>query len=252
MKDIHEVLRRKQARYAQLAKQIEMLQQAAEKLREVAPLLTETDDDDSAILAEVDDDIVQPSAMAAKAASTSSNNQAAPAKPVRAPTALLKRERRSAFRVPVQVPVEVRVQNGANMEGILLDLSEDGMDVLTAQPLYPSAPISAHFVLPNTETEVEPRGEVAWANPNGQSGVRFVDLPEKLRASLKTWVTANSPQLPPEDPEPVSDCKLTDLSLGGCYVETDSPFPERAGIVLCLKAGDIEVKVDGTLRVMHP
>ena len=29
MKDIHEVLRRKQARYAELAKQIEMLQQAA-------------------------------------------------------------------------------------------------------------------------------------------------------------------------------------------------------------------------------
>jgi hypothetical protein len=85
MKDIHEVLRRKQARYAQLAKQIEMLQQAAEKLREVAPLLTENDDDDSAILAEVDDDIVQPSAMAAKAASATANNQAAPAKPVRAP-----------------------------------------------------------------------------------------------------------------------------------------------------------------------
>jgi hypothetical protein len=85
MKDIHEVLRRKQARYAQLAKQIEMLQQAAEKLREVAPLLTENDDDDSAILAEVDDDIVQPSAMTAKAASATANNQAVPAKPVRAP-----------------------------------------------------------------------------------------------------------------------------------------------------------------------
>ena len=85
MKDIHEVLRRKQARYAQLAKQIEMLQQAAEKLREVAPLLTENDEDDSAILAEVDDDVVQPSATAAKAAAASSTSQGAPAKPVRAP-----------------------------------------------------------------------------------------------------------------------------------------------------------------------
>jgi hypothetical protein len=43
MKDIHEVLRQKQAKYAQLGKQIEMLQQAAEKLREVAPLLAEND-----------------------------------------------------------------------------------------------------------------------------------------------------------------------------------------------------------------
>jgi hypothetical protein len=64
MKDIHEVLRRKQAKYAQLGKQIEMLQQAAEKLREVAPLLADSEEDDAAILAEVDD---QPQAKAASA-----------------------------------------------------------------------------------------------------------------------------------------------------------------------------------------
>jgi len=64
MKDIHEVLRRKQAKYAQLSKQIEMLQQAAEKLREVAPLLAENADDDSAVLSEMDE---QPEAKAAAA-----------------------------------------------------------------------------------------------------------------------------------------------------------------------------------------
>ena len=35
--------------------------------------------------------------------------------------------------------------------------------------------------------------------------------------------------------ETVPHCKLTDLSLGGCYVETDAPFPERALVDLCLK-----------------
>ncbi len=78
MKDIHEVLRRKQAKYAQLGKQIEMLQQAAEKLREVAPLLADNDEDDSAILADVD----EPIANAAKAAASPAQNQSAPAKPV--------------------------------------------------------------------------------------------------------------------------------------------------------------------------
>jgi len=67
MKDIHEVLRQKQAKYAQLGKQIEMLQQAAEKLREVAPLLAENDDDDSAILMEVDEASPDAEAAAAKA-----------------------------------------------------------------------------------------------------------------------------------------------------------------------------------------
>jgi len=65
MKDIHEVLRQKQTKYAQLGKQIEMLQQAAEKLREVAPLLAENDDEDNAVLMEVDE---ASDAMAAKAA----------------------------------------------------------------------------------------------------------------------------------------------------------------------------------------
>ena len=78
MKDIHEVLRQKQAKYAQLGKQIEMLQQAAEKLREVAPLLAENDDEDNAVLAEVDDASGQTDSMAAKAGASS--GASAPAK----------------------------------------------------------------------------------------------------------------------------------------------------------------------------
>jgi indole-3-glycerol phosphate synthase len=84
MKDIHEVLRQKQAKYAQLGKQIEMLQQAAEKLREVAPLLAESDDEDNAVLAEVDDVSGSADAMAAKASasgSASSSKSARPAAP---------------------------------------------------------------------------------------------------------------------------------------------------------------------------
>ena len=46
MKDIHEVLLRKQTKYAQLGKQIELLQQAVEKLREVAPLLADNEEEE--------------------------------------------------------------------------------------------------------------------------------------------------------------------------------------------------------------
>jgi hypothetical protein len=77
MKDIHEVLRRKQAKYAQLGKQIEMLQQAAEKLREVAPLLAENEDDDAAILTEMDE--APPVARAAAAPQSSPSTPAKPA-----------------------------------------------------------------------------------------------------------------------------------------------------------------------------
>jgi hypothetical protein len=81
MKDIHEVLRRKQAKYAQLSKQIESLQQAAEKLREVAPLLAENEDEESSVLADTE----EVGNSAAAGAGSVSASAAAPAKPARAP-----------------------------------------------------------------------------------------------------------------------------------------------------------------------
>lgn len=74
MKDIHEVLRHKQAKYAQLGKQIEALQQAAEKLREVAPLLAESDEE-SSVLVEGDDQ----GSLAAKAGASQASAAAKPA-----------------------------------------------------------------------------------------------------------------------------------------------------------------------------
>jgi len=170
---------------------------------------------------------------------------------LRAAIVLLKRERRSSFRVPVQVPVQIKVENDPETEGILLDLSEDGLDLLAAQPVRAAAAIGVKFALPDG-AEIEARGEVAWANPNGQAGVHFLDLPEALRTTLQNWVAANAPEPPPPDPDPVTQCKLTDLSVGGCYVETESPFPERAGITLTLRAEGMEVQADGGVRVVHP
>ena len=40
--------------------------------------------------------------------------------------------------------------------------------------------------------------------------------------------------------------------MGGCYIETDSPFPENSGITLCLRADKVEVEVEGKVRVAHP
>ena len=81
MKDIHEVLRTKQAKYTQLGKQIEMLQQAAEKLREVAPLLAESEEDDAAVLAEVEEPGSNAKAASASAGGSSTSTKPRPAAP---------------------------------------------------------------------------------------------------------------------------------------------------------------------------
>ena len=171
---------------------------------------------------------------------------------LKAVTALLKRERRRSFRVPVQTAVVLTVSEGQNIEGIMLDLSATGMDVLSAQPLASASHIKFRFTLPDGSADIEAHGEVAWASENGQTGVRFLDIPEKIQEALQNWLLANSPETQPTEADPVSRCKLSDLSLGGCYVETESPFPEGAAVDLCLQAAEMEIHAEGLVRVMHP
>jgi CheY-like chemotaxis protein len=172
---------------------------------------------------------------------------------LRAAASLIRSERRSSFRVPVQVPVML-TSNGdeTSVPGILLDLSEDGMDVLASQPLYCSAVVNARFILPDLLSDLQLPGEVVWANPNGESGIRFAEIPEDMRGTLRTWLAAHARQTPPQEPAPRPDCKVTDLSIGGCYVETISPFPERTHLLMQLRAEGNELETQGLVRVMHP
>src|ERR1700678_930777 len=103
---------------------------------------------------------------------------------LQAAVALLKRERRRAFRVPVQAPVEITLPDTRKAEGILLDLSETGMDVLTAESQAPGSLLNFRFELPDGSLVVQAHGQVAWANPNGQTGVHFLDLDESTKAQL--------------------------------------------------------------------
>jgi CheY-like chemotaxis protein len=170
---------------------------------------------------------------------------------LRAAAALLSRERRRAVRIPVQAPVEITLPDTRKLDGILLDLSETGMDVLTAEPQVPGSLLAVHFKLPDGALEVEAHGQVAWANPNGQTGVHFLDLAETTTTAMKTWMQSAASGSAGAD-ETVPHCKLTDLSLGGCYVQTDAPFPERALVDLCLRAEEHEVHTEGMVRVAHP
>jgi len=171
---------------------------------------------------------------------------------LRAAAALLSRERRRAYRVPVQAAVEIALPDTRKIDGILLDLSETGMDVLTAEPQMPGALLGYKFQLPDASVEIEGQGQVAWANPNGQTGVHFLDIPEESWSKMKVWLKAAAVAAGADPDEAVPHCKLTDLSLGGCYVQTDAPFPEKALVDLCLKTNEMEVHTEGMVRVAHP
>ena len=171
---------------------------------------------------------------------------------LRAATALLKRERRQSFRVAVQAAVSIRVDESNTVEGILLDLSAGGMDVLAAKPLPSAAMVRVSFELPDGGAGIEGDAAVAWSTANGQTGLRFLDMDGKMREEMGEWLTARAHEALPEEPDAASQCKLTDLSLGGCYVQTESPFPQSSAVDLCLRAAGMEIHTDGLVRVMHP
>jgi CheY-like chemotaxis protein len=171
---------------------------------------------------------------------------------LRAAAALLTRERRRAFRVPVQAAVEITLPDTRKVDGILLDLSETGMDVLTAEAQAVGSLLAFHFQLPDGAVKVDAHGQVVWANPNGQTGVHFIDVAEPVREKLQQWLKAAAAGTSASEDETVPHCKLTDLSLGGCYVQTDAPFPESALVDLCVKANELEVHTEGMVRVAHP
>ena len=169
----------------------------------------------------------------------------------RAARALMKRERRRNTRVSIQIPVIVsNPETGFRQTTKTTDLSEGGLAVQFARQQKDPGPWLVSFTLPGSKQNIEVGGQVAWQNPSGQIGIRFATMPVDLAHDLRVWLNQNSPESEKDDP-PVG-CKLTDLSLGGCYLEIASPFPPRTRIVLSMKAGKHELRVEGVIRVMHP
>ena len=169
----------------------------------------------------------------------------------RAARALMKRERRRNARVAVELNVALRnAMTGFQQTVATTDLSEGGMAVQFGKKHKDPGPWQVQFTLPGSEKRIEVAAETAWHNPGGQVGIRFVDLQLDAAHDLRYWLNQHSPEGEKDDP-PVR-CKLTDLSLGGCYLEIASPFPPRTRIVLSMKAAGLELRVEGVVRVMHP
>jgi|SRR5580704_2345208 CheY-like chemotaxis protein len=169
----------------------------------------------------------------------------------RAARALMKRERRRNTRIPIQIPVTlVAADDSGQQSTVSTDLSEGGMALQQFRRPKNATRVRVQFTLPGSESKIECAGEFAWENAGRQSGVRFVDLPSAAKELLNAWLKQHSPEMEIDDP-PVG-CKLTDLSLGGCYLEMASPFPVRTKLVLSMKVAQLEVEAEGMVRVMHP
>ena len=169
----------------------------------------------------------------------------------RAARALMKRERRRNSRISVQIPMTIKnPESGACLKVTTSDLSEGGMAVHVPRGKRPTGRWQVGFTLPGTEIALALMAEFAWEGTAAQAGLRFVDVAPESAQRLRDWLKQNSPGAEQDDP-PVRS-QLTDLTLGGCYLEISSPFPVSSRVTLSMRAAGVEVRAEGVVRVMHP
>ncbi len=166
----------------------------------------------------------------------------------RAVRALMNRERRLQLRVAVQVPVTC---NGSDRyKARTVDLCEGGMAIQYDGTLAKETFVRFSLELPGLPQKLDLYGELAWEDSGNQAGVRFTNLREEQRTILRQWLNCQLPE--PEQDDPPVNCSLTDLSQGGCYLKTESPFPKGTRVALSMKTNDLEIRAGGMVRVAHP
>jgi hypothetical protein len=168
----------------------------------------------------------------------------------RAARALMKKERRRNSRVSVHIPIEMTSrESDAHFKVNTTDLGEGGLAVSLPRRSKTGGLWKLVFTLPGTTKALEVNAEFAWEGTGKQVGLRFQDPSPEVAGQLREWLGRNSPDVEKDDP-PVR-CQLTDLSLGGCYLEISSPFPVSTRVTLSMRAGGAELRTEGVVRIMH-
>jgi len=166
----------------------------------------------------------------------------------RAVRALMRRERRMQMRVPVQVPVSCF--GSASYKAKTIDICEGGMAIQFSGKVAKESPLRFSLELPGLNRVLEIYGELAWEGNGEQAGVRFKDATDDQRGLLRKWLSKQLPE--PEENDPPTNCRVTDLSVGGCYLTTNSPFPRGTRVNLSIKTAGVEARAKGFVLVAHP
>ena len=165
----------------------------------------------------------------------------------RAVRALMRRERRVQLRVPVQVPVEC--QGARRYKAKTIDLCEGGMAIQFTTHVTNESLLHFSLELPGMGKKLEVVGQLAWEGSDDHVGVRFKNISDEQRGALRRWLESQIPEAERDEP---LNCRLTDLTLGGCYLTTNSPFPRGTRVILSIKTSELHLHATGVVLVTHP
>src|SRR5207244_2014891 len=152
---------------------------------------------------------------------------------LRAARGMMRREKRGKLRIRLHAQATIAYANAENVPATLLDLSEDGLAIQSERRLPLRCKVYFQFSLPGQKSVVRLSGEVVWQDTSGRVGIRFAD------------VFRQGSTVP-------NRCVLSDISAGGCYVETTEPFPVGAAVEIIVRTLAMKLRVQGIVQVAHP
>lgn len=209
---------------------------------------------------------------------------------LRTARSLMRRERRRHERVALHTPASMDYATTQNASTTLLDLSEEGVSIQCERKMPPRCKAYFQFNLPGQMSAVRLSGEVMWQDSSGRVGLRFVDVPHASRRVLKEWLSANVSREADAGATPRANqpsglgllsasaadrrergrhacrlsadvyrvgsnvpyrCSLSDISNGGCYVETTEPFPAMTSVEIVVRTKEIKLRVRGSVQAAH-
>src|ERR1700690_1959495 len=141
---------------------------------------------------------------------------------LRAAGSLMRRERRRAPRAPVNSTANVAYPGAPETSAVLSDLSDGGTLLQTDNRIPSTCKVYFEFELPGQQQLVRLSGEVAWQDSSGQTGIRFLDVPQASRRMIQTWLQRNSARPAAVVAEPPAAGKVSATQLSLTESRTDS------------------------------
>jgi hypothetical protein len=106
----------------------------------------------------------------------------------RATLGTISNEQQKFFRSKVNLPVTLQNANGKECQAQAVNLSTGGMGLDSIpDPVHFAGLLSVSFLLPESDTVIQAKGRLVWADAGGRAGLRFVVIEPALFEQLQRW-----------------------------------------------------------------
>jgi hypothetical protein len=91
-------------------------------------------------------------------------------------------------RQSLEIPVALSCGTKTQVQAKLTNLSQGGIGVKVDAPIPMTGPLRISFDLPHSKLHVKSLGKVAWTDPEGNAGIRFVQISRRVKRDLQLWL----------------------------------------------------------------